>query len=83
MLQLGWQRGFSRPFYKERDFLVLGNLWRCIMLDPKYIRENIDEVKEALQKRKEDIDLDKFLELDQKRREYIAQAEKLKNREIL
>ena len=50
------------------------------MLDPKYIRENIDEVKEALQKRKEDIDLDKFLELDQKRREYIAQSEKLKNR---
>lgn len=80
MLQLGWQRGFSRPFYKERDFLVLGNLWRCIMLDPKYIRENIDEVKEALQKRKEDIDLDKFLELDQKRREYIANVEKLKNR---
>ena len=37
------------------------------MLDPKYIRENIDEVKEALQKRKEDIDLDKFLELDQKK----------------
>lgn len=49
------------------------------MLDPKYIRENIDEVREALKKRKEDIDLDRFLLLDQKRREYIAQVEQLKN----
>ncbi|NLI60778.1 MAG: serine--tRNA ligase [Clostridiales bacterium] len=50
------------------------------MLDPKYIRENLDIVKEALKKRKEDIDLDKFIVLDQKRREYIAQAEQLKSR---
>ena len=50
------------------------------MLDPKYIRENIDLVREALNKRKEDVDLDKFLLLDQKRREYIAQVEQLKSR---
>ncbi|HZJ58067.1 MAG TPA: serine--tRNA ligase [Clostridia bacterium] len=50
------------------------------MLDPKFIRENIEIVKEGLNKRKEDIDLDKFLLLDQNRREYIAQTEQLKSR---
>ena len=33
-----------------------------------------------MNKRKEDIDLDKFLLLDKKRREYIAQTEQLKSR---
>jgi seryl-tRNA synthetase len=50
------------------------------MLDPKFIRESIDLVREGLNKRKEDIDLDKFLLLDKKRREYIAQTEQLKSR---
>jgi seryl-tRNA synthetase len=50
------------------------------MLDPRFIRDNIDLVREGLNKRKEDIDLDKFLLLDKKRREYIAQTEQLKSR---
>ncbi len=50
------------------------------MLDLKFIRENIDIVKEALNKRKEEVDLDEFLELDQKRRGIITQVEQLKSR---
>ncbi len=50
------------------------------MLDPKYIRENIELVREALNKRKEDIDLDRFLLLDRDRREYITKVEQLKSR---
>jgi len=50
------------------------------MLDPKLIRSNPDLVREALAKRKEKVNLDEFLELDAKRREYIAEAEALKNK---
>jgi len=50
------------------------------MLDPKFIRSNPDLVKEALAKRKENVDIDEFLALDEKRREYIAESEQLKNK---
>ena len=50
------------------------------MLDPKFIRSNPDLVKEALAKRKENVDIDEFLALDEKRREYIAKTEQLKNK---
>ncbi|MFZ3578535.1 serine--tRNA ligase [Virgibacillus sp. DJP39] len=49
------------------------------MLDMKHLRNNFDEVKAKLAKRGEDLsELDKFEELDGKRRELIAKSEMLK-----
>ncbi|MDN4609207.1 serine--tRNA ligase [Sporosarcina highlanderae] len=49
------------------------------MLDIKLLRANFDEVKERLAKRGEDLsELDKFVGLDEKRRELIAKVEVLK-----
>ena len=48
------------------------------MLDPKFIRENIDIVKKTLKDRGLKLDLDEFLELDKKRREIIQEDENLK-----
>ena len=49
------------------------------MLDIKLLRANFDEVKEKLTKRGEDLtDLDKFVGLDEKRRDLIAKVEVLK-----
>ncbi|WP_233879954.1 serine--tRNA ligase [Virgibacillus halodenitrificans] len=49
------------------------------MLDMKYLRNNFQQVKEKLAHRGEDLtELDKFEELDTKRRELISETEKLK-----
>lgn len=49
------------------------------MLDIKFLRQNFDEVKAKLNKRGEDLsDLDKFEDLDQLRRNLIAETEELK-----
>jgi len=50
------------------------------MLDIKKIRENRQEIENSLLKRmdKENLDLDKILSLDDKRKEYIVHLEKLK-----
>jgi seryl-tRNA synthetase len=45
------------------------------MLDIKYIRENIDKVKEACQKKKIDFDVDYLISLDEKRRSLIQSIE--------
>lgn len=51
------------------------------MLDIRFVRENFKEVQEKLSKRGEDIsELEKFPELDQKRRELIQESETLKAR---
>ncbi|MGM9928044.1 MAG: serine--tRNA ligase [Bacillus sp. (in: firmicutes)] len=51
------------------------------MLDVKLLRANLEEVKQKLQFRGEDLtDLGKFEELDSKRRELIAKTEQLKSR---
>lgn len=51
------------------------------MLDLKYLRNNFEEVKRILQFRGEDlVALDTFEELDVKRRELIADTEKLKSK---
>jgi seryl-tRNA synthetase len=53
------------------------------MLDIKRIRNNIDEVKKAMSNRGENFDIsmiDDVLYLDEKRREILAEAEKLKNK---
>jgi len=47
------------------------------MLDPKFIRQNPDVVREALKKRNCAFDLDAFLELECRRREARGQIEKL------
>lgn len=50
------------------------------MLDVRYVRDNLEEVKAKLAKRGEDIsELDQFEVLDQKRRELIAKTEELKS----
>ena len=51
------------------------------MLDLKFIRANPEKVKEGLAKRGEDIDIDKLLELDEKRRDLLSEAEQLKSRQ--
>jgi seryl-tRNA synthetase len=51
------------------------------MLDVKLLRANLEEVKEKLKHRGEDLnDLDKFEDLDKRRRELIVETEQLKSR---
>jgi seryl-tRNA synthetase len=48
------------------------------MLDLRFIRENSELVKTAVENKNETADIDKILELDEKRRAVIAEVEKLK-----
>ncbi|RQD73937.1 MAG: serine--tRNA ligase [Candidatus Syntrophonatronum acetioxidans] len=50
------------------------------MLDLKYVRQNTEQVREALKKKGETGDLDNLLERDRERRELLYQVEQLKNR---
>jgi len=63
-------------------FLFFLNDWEVvIMLEIRLLRGNLEEVKKKLQHRGEDLgDLDKFEDLDQKRRGIIVQAEQLKSK---
>jgi len=49
------------------------------MLDAKLIRSNPDHVRQGMLKRKDEINLDSFLTLDEKRRGYLAEVEVLKS----
>ncbi|MBE7031066.1 MAG: serine--tRNA ligase [Ruminococcaceae bacterium] len=51
------------------------------MLDIKLIRTETDKVKEALARRKEQVDIDAVLALDEKRRAILFEAEQKKNRQ--
>ncbi|HEY9187778.1 MAG TPA: serine--tRNA ligase [Ignavibacteria bacterium] len=51
------------------------------MIDLKAIRSNPDVLKKALQKRKENFDIDGFLKLDENRRDIIQRVEQLKNKQ--
>ncbi len=51
------------------------------MLDIKVVRNNFEQVKNALAKRNKDYNLDEFLELDTKRRELLQKTEELKNKQ--
>jgi seryl-tRNA synthetase len=53
------------------------------MLDLRFVRENIDIVAAALEKRGMNISLDRFKELDEERREILFDAEQLKHRRNL
>ena len=48
------------------------------MLDSKFIRENADLVREASKNKKFDIDMDRLLDLDEKRRALIFESESLR-----
>ncbi len=50
------------------------------MLDLKFVRENLDVVKQALEVRQSNLSLDEFLELDRKRRQLIQESEELRSR---
>lgn len=50
------------------------------MLDIKRIRENLDDIKKAMERRGErEFDLDAVVELDNKRREILQEVEVMKN----
>ncbi|MGM9552271.1 MAG: serine--tRNA ligase [Clostridia bacterium] len=51
------------------------------MLDIKLIRTETEKVKAALARRKENVDIDALLELDNKRRELVFEAEQLKKKQ--
>jgi len=48
------------------------------MLDIKFIRENPNKVKEACKKKQVNVDVDKILELDKKRRDFLQKIEGLR-----
>jgi seryl-tRNA synthetase len=50
------------------------------VLDIKFVRENTDKVKEALEKRGYDISLEDFLSNEEKRREFLQKAEELRGK---
>jgi seryl-tRNA synthetase len=49
------------------------------MLDPKFIKENLDYVKKKMEERGAKIDFDRFLELDEERRKIIVEVEELEH----
>jgi len=53
------------------------------MLDVKFIRENIELVKEGIRKKGENISIDNFIELDNKRRKMVTEVDKLKHKRNL
>ena len=50
------------------------------MLDLRFIRENVDLVKEMLKNRGSDINIQELLDLDVRRRELLSEVESLKNK---
>ena len=50
------------------------------MLDARFVRENIDILKNGLQKRGSDIDLSEFLSLEEERLKLLKEAEELRNK---
>lgn len=53
------------------------------MLSAKWIRENLACVKESLEERKAQVDLDSFLSLDEERRSIIQKCDELKHKQNL
>lgn len=51
------------------------------MLDIKFIRQNLEKVKEGCKNKQIKLDIDKLLELDKKRREYLRKGENLRTEE--
>jgi seryl-tRNA synthetase len=53
------------------------------MLDAKFIRANVDTVKQAIESKGEQASLDQFLQLDARRRDILVEVEQLKNQRNL
>lgn len=53
------------------------------MFDLKFIRENKELVKKAIQDKNESLDIDRLLDLDEKRRRIISEVEELKHQKNL
>jgi seryl-tRNA synthetase len=53
------------------------------MLDLKFIRENFEIVKDAIKKKRENINIDNFIQLDEKRRKIISEVDRLKHKRNL
>ncbi len=49
------------------------------MLDIKYIRQNSDKIRETIRNKKSDLDLDKLLACDERRRHLLGESETLKS----
>ena len=49
------------------------------MLDIKFVREHLDEVRQMLKNRNNPLNLDDFAELEQKRRSLLQDTENLKS----
>src|SRR5512147_2690702 len=50
------------------------------MLDARFVRENMDKVKDALTKRSYDLDLSEFTLLEEERLRMLKESEELRNR---
>ncbi|NLN07679.1 MAG: serine--tRNA ligase [Firmicutes bacterium] len=50
------------------------------MLDIKFVRENLDVVRKAIEDKNEQAELDRFAEMDATRRELLREVEQLKNK---
>ncbi|KAF6243788.1 serine--tRNA ligase [Nitrosopumilus sp. b1] len=50
------------------------------MLDPKFIRENVEEIRSMLESRCVNFDLEKLLDSDQKRRDFIIKTDELRQK---
>src|SRR4030043_2087371 len=48
------------------------------MLNPKLLRESPDLIRQALKRRDDNFDLDKIIDLDQRRRQFITRIQDLK-----
>ncbi len=49
------------------------------MIDPKFIKENLDYVRKKMEERGVNIDFDRFLAIDEERRKIIVEVEKLEH----
>ena len=49
------------------------------MLDIKFVREHLDEVRQMLENRHNSLNLDEFAELEKKRRDLLQETETLKS----
>ena len=50
------------------------------MLDIKFIRENLEEVKDAVKKKSVKVDIDQLLKLDEQRKDLLTQIEELRTK---
>ena len=56
-------------------------MWgRTVLLDIKFVRENLDAVQAMLRNRQNKLSLDGFKELEEKRRAILSEVEVLKNK---